>query len=55
MLLALGLTGPALAEEKPISPSEFRDYAEGWTLYFERDGQPFGSESFLKNGKVQWR
>lgn len=46
---------PAHAEESVVSPSEFRDYAEGWTLYFERDGQPFGSESFAPNGKTNWR
>ena len=55
LLLSFGLAGPALAEEKPISPGEFRDYAEGWTLYFEREGEPFGSEAFLNNGKVRWR
>lgn len=46
---------PSAAEEKPIGPSEFRDYAEGWTLYFERDGQSFGSESFEPGGKTRWR
>ncbi len=38
-----------------MSPDEFRDFAEGWTLYFERDGQPFGSEKFEIDGKVRWR
>lgn len=46
---------PAAAEEKVVSPSEFREYAEGWTLYFERDGTPFGSESFSADGKTTWR
>jgi len=44
----------ALAEE-PLSPSEFRRYAEGHTLYFERDGAPFGSEAFEPGGKTLWR
>lgn len=46
---------PASAEEKVVSPSEFRNYAEGWTLYFERDGKPFGSESFGPKGQTTWR
>lgn len=54
-LLALALiAAPALAEE-PVSPSEFKDFAEGYTLYFERDGQPFGAEEFLEGGKTRWR
>jgi hypothetical protein len=48
------LAAPALAEE-PVSPSEFRDYAEGHTLYFERDGEPFGSEAFEPGGRTLWR
>jgi len=43
------------AAEQPISPSEFRDYAEGYTLYFERDGEFFGSEEFKPGGKTVWR
>lgn len=49
------LVSPALAEEKLVSPSEFRAYAEGWTLYFERDDEPFGSEHFSPGGNTQWR
>lgn len=56
MILALVLPLAAqAAEETPVSPSEFRDYAEGWTLYFERDGENFGSESFEAGGRTQWR
>lgn len=46
---------PANAEETVVSPGEFREFAEGWTLYFERDGKPFGSESFSSDGKTNWR
>ena len=46
---------PAQAEEQVVSPNEFREYAEGWTLYFERDGIPFGSEALETGGKTQWR
>ena len=53
-LFILLIAAPALAEE-PVSPEEFRAFAEGWTLYFERDGRPFGSETFEGDGKVRWR
>jgi len=55
-LIAFAASGfsPALAEE-PVSPSEFREYAEGHTLYFDRDGEPFGSEHFEPGGQTQWR
>lgn len=45
---------PALADEE-VSPSEFRDYAEGWTLHFERDGERWGEEQFLQGGATLWR
>lgn len=48
------VAGPALAGQ-PVSPSEFRAYAEGHTLYFERDGQPFGAEEFKPGGETLWR
>lgn len=56
LVLALTTSGMALADEiRPITPNEFRDYAEGYTLYFEEDGKPFGSESFEPGGKTTWR
>lgn len=45
---------PALAQEI-VSPDEFRDYAEGYTLYFSQDGAPFGAERFEPGGKARWR
>ena len=56
--LALSALGPTLASafaEEPVSPSEFRDYAEGHTLYFDRDGEHFGSETFKPGGQTTWR
>ena len=41
--------------DTPVSPSEFRDYAEGYTLYFEQDGEPAGAEAFGPEGRVTWR
>ena len=55
-LIALGAPAlaPALAEQ-PVGPSEFREYAEGHTLYFDLDGEPFGSEAFEPGGQTLWR
>ena len=55
LILFLLIVGPAQAEETVVSPSEFREFTEGWTLYFERDGEPFGSERFSSGGKTLWR
>ena len=54
-LLAAITAGTAMGGETPVSPSEFRAYAEGYTLYFDREGEPFGSESFERGGKTRWR
>ena len=55
-LMAVAVPTLALAlVEKPLSPSEFRDYAEGYTLYFDFEGEPFGSEAFEPGGQTLWR
>jgi len=54
LICFLALASPAFGEEV-VSPSEFREYAEGYTLYFERDGEPFGSETFEPGGNTVWR
>lgn len=55
-LAALLAAAPALAAPlEPVTPDAFRDYAEGYTLYFEHDGEPWGSESFEPGGAVRWR
>jgi len=54
LILAVAIY-PASAGEEPVSPSAFRKYAEGWTLYFARDGELFGSERFERGGKTRWR
>lgn len=53
-LIALTFGLPSVAEQ-PITPEEFRAYSEGYTLYFEQDGEPFGSESFGPDGESKWR
>jgi hypothetical protein len=58
LLCLIALVVPALAPaaaEEPLSPSEFRQYAEGYTLYFEHDGEAFGSEAFEPGGQTLWR
>lgn len=54
-LLVVALPVSASAEEKPVSPSEFRDYAEGYTLHFDHEGEAFGSEHFESGGHTLWR
>lgn len=51
--LAAGAMAAAAAER--VSPEEFGRYAEGWTLYFEHDGEEWGAESFRPKGRVRWR
>ncbi|MEM9060619.1 MAG: hypothetical protein AAGD13_09165 [Pseudomonadota bacterium] len=56
LILLFALMAPlAVAEERVVGPSEFKTYAEGWTLYFEREGEPFGSEQFSMDGRTLWR
>ena len=52
--LAAVLCGAARAETI-VPPAEFRDYAEGYTLYFERDGEFAGAEFFAPDGRVTWQ
>ncbi|MEO0819448.1 MAG: hypothetical protein AAF074_03385 [Pseudomonadota bacterium] len=55
LAVALAAPLPGWAAGEAMSPEEFREYAEGYTLYFERDGQPWGSESYSPGGRVTWR
>lgn len=41
--------------DDPVSPKEFSDFALGWTLYYEEEGAPAGSEHFRPDGRVRWR
>lgn len=55
-LLATVLALPAAAQTGTVvPPSAFRDYAEGYTLYFERAGEPAGAETFSPDGRVTWQ
>lgn len=55
LCLALVPATAVSAAEEPVSPSEFREFAEGWTLHFEQDGEPFGQEAFGSGGETVWR
>ncbi|MEM9046571.1 MAG: hypothetical protein AAGC81_17960 [Pseudomonadota bacterium] len=54
LILAALVATPAGAQEI-MSPEDFRDYAEGYTLYFEEGGELFGTESFEADGSTTWR
>ncbi|MEM6973495.1 MAG: hypothetical protein AAF577_11880 [Pseudomonadota bacterium] len=56
ILLATASAPSAVAAQSDtMSEGEFRDYVEGYTLYFERDGVPWGRESFRAGGGVTWQ
>lgn len=48
------LATPSLAEP-PLSPAAFEALAEGRTLHFSLDGEPFGSEQFFADRRSLWR
>jgi hypothetical protein len=48
------LPGLALAEEI-MSPEDFQSYAEGKTLYFSQQGQPYGVEQYLPGQQSIWQ
>lgn len=54
-LLILGLgAGPAAAAAL-ISPGAFETMSAGHTLYFDRDGIPFGAEQYFPGRRSLWR
>ncbi|WP_139229839.1 hypothetical protein [Litoreibacter janthinus] len=48
-LLAL----PAQAETK-MTATQFGAFSEGYTVFFNRHGAPYGAEQYLKNKQVIW-
>lgn len=55
-LVTLGasvLPGAAIPDE-PIGAGEFEAYTEGRTLYYGRDGEPYGVEEYLPGRRVKW-
>lgn len=54
-LALLALSATAAQADDRVSPQEFSDFALGWTLYYEEDGEPAGAEHFRPDGRVRWR
>lgn len=40
--------------ETPMSAAEFERYFTGKTMYYQRQGTPYGGEQYLKNRRVRW-
>lgn len=53
MILALATALPALAQDK-MSAAEFDRYTKGKTLFYGREGAPYGAERYFDNRRVQW-
>jgi len=47
--------GLPVGAQEPVSPAEFEAMATGRTLYFSRDGLPFGAEQYFSGRRTLWR
>ncbi|MEL6425785.1 MAG: hypothetical protein AAFQ33_10045 [Pseudomonadota bacterium] len=55
-LAAAALALPAAGgEERILSPDEFEDFTEGYTMRFIQDGRFVGAEMFLPGRRVTWQ
>ncbi len=55
LILALCLLPTALLAEEVLSPEDFESYANGKTLYFAQQGQPYGVEQYLPGQQSIWQ
>lgn len=53
-VILLALAGQTAAAQSPLSGSEFDEYTQGKTLFYEFDGQVYGVERYLPNRRVIW-
>ena len=53
LLLALVVALPASAQDT-MSAAEFDAYTRGKTLFYGRQGAPYGAEIYHENRRVQW-
>jgi len=53
-IIAFITAAPVLAETN-LGPSEFEALSTGKTLYFSKDGKPYGAEHFYKGRISKWR
>lgn len=54
-LLLIAASALAASAEEVVSPQEFQQFSEGYTLYFAHDGRAFGSESYGPDRRTRWR
>jgi len=55
VLSVLLLTGAAGARAEEMTAEAFERFAEGRTLYFTRDGAPFGAEQYFPARRSLWQ
>lgn len=55
LVAALILLAPAALAEELVTPEAFESYAEGKTLYFAQQGQPYGVEQYLPGRQSIWQ
>lgn len=54
LALAVSLPASLASAEEPVDPEVFGTEAEGYTLYFDQHGQPYGVEQFLPGRRTIW-
>lgn len=54
-LVLAALLAAGAASAAPLDPSTFEAMAEGHTLRFTQDGQPFGAEQYFPGRRSLWR
>lgn len=55
LLFCLLLIPAPLWADRVLTPQEFEAYANGKTLYFAQQGQPFGVEQYLPGRQSIWQ
>ncbi len=55
VLALAALHAAGASAETVVPPAEFVEYAQGYTLTFEQDGEFAGAETFAEDGRVTWQ
>lgn len=55
LALALALAAAPAAAEERLDAAAFEALAQGRTLFFTRDGAPYGAEQYLPGRRVIWQ
>ncbi|WP_112321418.1 hypothetical protein [Oceanibium sediminis] len=53
--LVLVLLGVPAGAEDLLNAEDFQSLAEGYTLYFDQAGRPYGAEQYLEDRQVIWQ